>query len=353
MTSFSDLPEDIVVEIMSLLPPESLLRLKYVQKSWYNFINGLLKNKSFVAKHLYNSSNKTSSLVFKCLNKNQRKQQGILTIFNNQDNIMTKYLSHVTKGFEPIHDHPLFQSKFYYLARSHCNGIVCLVLDHSILLCNPTTIKYKFLPNHCFDVNLHWTIRVGFGYDSIDDVYKVVRVFGNLLSCPRAHDFTLGSDCWREISTKVECHVGDDGDYYNFTSNKQVYCKGVYYWLVRNLLPYDEKIQSFDVHDEEFHLISLPNCFQREVCHTNLTQWNGSVALFYYPRNNFCTKPIEVWVYNNGMDSSSTHCWTKKLSILCPLEGAYNIPIAFWKSDELLIRKDKEGLISYNLYREC
>ena len=81
-------------------------------------------------------------------------------------------------------------------------------------------------------------------------------------------------------------------------------------------------------------------------CHTiNLTQWNGSIALFYYPK----FKPIEMWVMHEPNKGNITcHRWTKHLSI-GPLEGIYKIPLAFWKSDELLLREDKQGLISYNI----
>ncbi|POO01830.1 F-box domain containing protein [Trema orientale] len=344
MASFADLPEEVVVEIMSWLPPESLLRFICVSKSWYVLINSLVKNTKFVAKHLYNSSNKSSSLVLMCLKNKYSKTQHheILTIYNDEDN--TEQLSYAAKDFEP---HKLPGTKFFS-AQSHCNGIICLISNHNILLCNPATRGKKFLPNPCFHRDLFMTIRVGFGYDSIHNVYKVVRVFG-FFGDLRAEVHTLGSDtCWREIKMEIE----NKDDYY-YPTSQQVYCKGVYYWLVST--KYEEHnsnqiVQSFDIHDEEFHSIPLPAHFP-SVYNTVLTQWNeSSLALFYYPKAVFAKVPIEMWGMNVSISSKVCNNWTKHLSI-APLEGIYMIPMAFLGSDheELILRDGSLRLFAYNL----
>ncbi|PON56162.1 F-box domain containing protein [Parasponia andersonii] len=298
MASFSNLPEDVVVEIMSRLPPESLLRFKCVQKSWHVLIKALVRNPIFVKKHLYNSSNKISCLFFKCSENNITNRQGILTISDDEDS-PSRYLTYVAKEFVPSLS--LFGSKFY-CPRAHCDGIICQFSDRNILLCNPSTMEYKLLPGPCFDDKPLWRIRyVGFGYDAIDDVYKIVRVY-RCFGLIRADVFNLGSDCWREFKMKIES--GDDELSYYF-GEEQVYCKGVYYWMMREVSSLDEKIRSFDMHDEEFHTISLPHHFRKRIFSTKLTQWKGSLALFYYRKSlRLGRNPIEVWFYDNKMDES-------------------------------------------------
>lgn len=65
MVSFSHLPEKVVEEIMSRLPAESLLHFKHVNKPWYFIVSALMNDMTFVAKHIRNTINKSStSLVF-------------------------------------------------------------------------------------------------------------------------------------------------------------------------------------------------------------------------------------------------------------------------------------------------
>ncbi|KAH0693809.1 hypothetical protein KY285_020906 [Solanum tuberosum] len=52
-------PEDLVVDILSRLPLESLLRFKCVRKHWY----GLIKSASFKEKHFHQKYNGAHFLV--------------------------------------------------------------------------------------------------------------------------------------------------------------------------------------------------------------------------------------------------------------------------------------------------
>ncbi|GMN33000.1 hypothetical protein TIFTF001_003911 [Ficus carica] len=56
-----DLPEEVAVEIMSWLPPESLIQFKCVGKSSYTLIKAPMNDPIFVAKHLHNMSNNNIS----------------------------------------------------------------------------------------------------------------------------------------------------------------------------------------------------------------------------------------------------------------------------------------------------
>ncbi|PON83095.1 F-box domain containing protein [Trema orientale] len=300
MESFSDLPEDILVKIMSWLPPESLFRFKCVQKLWYILITSLvIKNDPFfVAKHLRNSNKKTS-IFFRCIKDEKKLQEGFLNIYKNDgNNSSSDVLSYAIKYFKP-------QSRKYY----------------------------DSFPK---------------GYDDIDKVYKVVKISGYWFDDLTAQVYTLGiNDSWREIKMREGT---DDCDLF---CDKTVCCKGVSYWLLFNVHTFEVIIYSFDMHDEEFRTIPLPDKFQTSSrgyvldWDTSLTELNESLALFYHPKDKYGTvSPIEMWIM---YESSEGHkFWCKHLSI-DPVGGIYKIPILFWKSDELLMMENKKGLVSCNI----
>lgn len=76
--------------------------------------------------------------------------------------------------------------------------------------------------------------------------------------------------------------IENKDDYFPTGPQEQVYSKGVYYWLVsKNYFHehyFTEIVHSFDMHDEEFHTITLPNHFELSFCNTN----NGMNQLFYF-----------------------------------------------------------------------
>ncbi|KAL5787349.1 hypothetical protein ACOSP7_004298 [Xanthoceras sorbifolium] len=54
------LPEDMIIEILSILPVKSLIRFRCVSKSWY----ALVRSSSFISKHLKNDHNIHLILMF-------------------------------------------------------------------------------------------------------------------------------------------------------------------------------------------------------------------------------------------------------------------------------------------------
>ncbi|PON47172.1 F-box associated domain [Trema orientale] len=183
----------------------------------------------------------------------------------------------------------------------HCNGIVCLAdYGKTLVLCNPAIMEYKALPEPCHSEYDFVTLGVGLGYDSRANDYKVVKFGGR--------KFQPG---WSE------------------------HLKAEYV------------IISFDMFDEVFRRISLPDNLQTQQC-IKLAVWNESLALFLYPGERGAPISIEVWVMDDCFGGVKGSCsWTKKLTI-GPLDGIAT-PWTFWKNDELLIEAIDGGLLSYNL----
>ncbi|EXB82461.1 F-box/kelch-repeat protein [Morus notabilis] len=343
----TDLPEDILIDIFSRLPPESILQFKSVQKSWYILITALVKDPVFVAKNFHNNKRKGSFLIYKCF---EDTNIGSLAICNNgADN--EQRLSYGIQDFKPLF--PNRYRKFLNYSRvgvSHCDGIICLAdyYDGRILLCNPATREFKLLPTDpCFyEAKEYRLANVGFGYDSIDDVYKVVCVCAWPSGEFKAHVYTLGNDYtyWRDIPLKTQIIIGDYHSVRSITT-KEVHCNGVCYWLVQDNNAFQQQMYSFDMHDEEFRTIPLPDHIENMgYCNAyklSLTRWNESAVLFFYPPPHWVRKvSIEMWVLRSWR-------WTKHQTTV-PLRGMEKIEAAFYKSDEILI-KEKRGLLSYNV----
>lgn len=359
------LSEDMVVaQIVSRLPPKSLMRFKCVCKLWYNLIN----SPSFVAKNLFNSMhNKFSSsisIVFKrtvlkdnnitdeeeiyhiLRDDSDRKQVllSLLDLCNNHDGD-EQYLHSVVEDFSVP---PPMGLAFTLQIVGHCNGIICLSThagSDRVALCNPSIKEFKFLPKSCLvhPPGVAYVYHVGFGYDSQAKDYKLVRIASSLSfgdHPTRGEVYSLGSNSWREIKTDFRTRT--------YSPGSGLYFKGNYYWYAfeQEEETYKEFILSFDISDELFHHMSVPDSFHvADGSYRNLVVSKQSIALLSYKAGCGVPRTFEVWVMEHWCAAKDV--WTKNL-IIGPLEGI-EIALLFWKSDEFLVVGNDAHAVSYNL----
>ncbi|KAL5538602.1 hypothetical protein UlMin_045877 [Ulmus minor] len=351
LSRFFNLPEDIMAAIISRLPPKSILRCKSVQKSWYFLIKSLMKNQLFLAKH-YKISEKQTSIFFGLQRVNLFLSIHNAKGDNDSINLVVEDLSL-----------PLLESFGTHGYGSNVNGIMCLPdrKNEKVLVCNPATMEFKLLQNSSLNFSNPQLCSkmVGFGYDFIDDVYKVVRVEYSIpthrvngrVGAPvvRAEVCTLGLDSWKEIKMPIKIN--------NFRlCVKQLYFKGFHYWLVSVFNT--EMILCFDFHEEVFHTRMLPprllevgnnNGYGLSLLGLWLTLWNESIALLEFPiRYGTTGLPIEMWIMEECSGSGS--CWSKSLSVHCPGIVGFYRPLTLWKDDEILMKQVlSQGLCLLNL----
>lgn len=205
--AWQNLPGDIKLEILSRLPPKSLLRFRCVCKRWLS----LFSNPSFIHKHLHRtpttSADDETLLIRNCARDSPHRGLSLLNL-KNPTNPLTFNLNH---PFGPFPFPP---------KNNHCdmelvgsiNGLVCLSsrLDGLIsIIWNPATKQYvniptpnlKFLPNQ-------GGTSIGFCFDSLTNDYKIVRVVWfledmELQPRPRVELYLVSTDCWREIEVEV------------------------------------------------------------------------------------------------------------------------------------------------------
>ncbi|GMN61577.1 hypothetical protein TIFTF001_030660 [Ficus carica] len=344
------LPEELLVEILSRLPPESLLRMKCASKSWYVFIKNLVKDPTFVAKHLRSSMSSTYTLFSgyhfcNCDVITPKCSESAFSLVGElSDDNLDDQIHFVTKYLSPL----LILLENYFsdtVERYHCDGIFCIVdifRDHNIALCNPAIKEFRLLPkpSHALKTRGVGFRGVGFGHDPRANDYKVV-VFGyyDLLKPFKAEVYTLTTHSWREIGSglDVDCMPGADN---------YAYVKGFFYWFIWHP---NYMILSFDMCNEAFQTIVMPGDAGSASQSPRLTVWNESVAVIY----SFCDDEgyvlsFEIWVMDNGYDSNKGSCSWNKVRTIGPLVRMAEA-LAFRNDDELLIYNEDGVLCSYNI----
>ena len=347
--SFCHVPEEVVEEIFSWLPPESLIRFKCVCKSWCSLITSLFNDPVFVAKHLHNAHNNIlSPKSLLIIDHDPEEEEDISS--DDDDDILLLNISSDNGEKDDIHfviEELEVQSPFdrRYLSNReftrmmgghirhvkfyHCDGIICLIFGDETMLWNPSLRESKLLPPpksaYKFDICGQVGIT-GFGYDPVANDYKVVKIFPNKLY----EIYSLNTSTWKDITK------GSDEDEYEYSIEgaMQVCYKGLCYWF----LYFNKNMLSFDLHTEEFRVIPLPD--PASIWKRTLKVWIDSIAFIAS-----CENGIEIWVMNYCSDGvSDSFFWIKHLRIVPDVAT----PLIFWKSDELLL-KCMSGFVSCNL----
>ncbi|KAK6122837.1 hypothetical protein DH2020_043418 [Rehmannia glutinosa] len=285
---FSNLPEDIITEILSRLPVKTLLKFRCVSKSWLN----LISSPQFVNAHLKNSTKNNmgfhSRLVFHLRYSPSPKVFHTFSLHPKIDDYESLSVDKLVLSCRPCYAIEIVGS---------CNGLVCVVLDYnSVVLWNPTTRKSKTLPvsDSSLDLSKH-----GFGYDAANDDYKVVEfgcnydTFGYKKSTKR-NIYSSRVDSWRTM--EWPCSDIIDGP--------SVFVNGVIHWKVC-----DEKYQRFwaviaqNVTTETCSSVDLPTLASDDADKVSLGVFGGCLSASFY-----CHNYMDVWVLKEYGDRES---WTK------------------------------------------
>lgn len=341
MASLGILPEGVMIEILSRLPPESLIRFKCVRKSWY----ALISDPKFKAKHFSNSLQHKHVLLKRLVTNNSGNKQNIFSFLKLPLSIdRSLSVSDI--------DLPFDEDFRFFEIRGHSHGLLCLTdLRKDIFLCNPSTREFHKLPPSILllteppvepDGYDSSTNAVGFGYDSKSRDFKVVRVVDfvegpGYFYPPRVEIYDLSKDRWREIETPVCGHVF-------WAPCFEMYHEGTYYWWA-DTEGGTEIIQTFDMSEEVFGRIPVPESFQGTGDrYRSLGVLDGSIVLFHYPSRGD-ERSFDMWEMEK--DESGGVSWSKLLTI-GPVSGIEK-PLLFVSSEELLMEANEGQVILYNI----
>ncbi|XP_075665964.1 F-box protein CPR1-like [Castanea sativa] len=245
----SNLPLDIINDILSRLPVKSLVRFLCVSNRWYILING----QAFIKLHLYRSieSNTDRTLIV--------QEQNACIPF---DYFSVSFHDEIRFG-KPLEIHqPLHCSTMSTDILSCCDGLVCIYNQwgEEIAIWNPLIRKYRKLPSEPIEkppgFSNSWPISLAFGYDKHNDDYKVLRVvrFFNMDKPGKEFEVKVCSirlQCWKKIEDQwpnKEWSICSDS----------VFSNGALHWLVAEEGQSPENIVAFDLATEKFWVIRMP-----------------------------------------------------------------------------------------------
>ncbi|XP_059451338.1 F-box/kelch-repeat protein At3g06240-like [Corylus avellana] len=249
-----DLPEDVIIEILSKLQVKCLLRFKCVCKSWY----ALITNPHFITKHFTWATSHHPHAVLK-----RRYEMGFSWLSNE---ILDQY-DETVELFGDIDLSQLFQDDVYKLLVSGpCNGIFCFAATlledteltlsddyDQIVLWNPATRESKTLPQIQPPPDVTDPVYdFGLGFDPKTNDYKVVRILTFNSQCEVAV-YSLRADSWRVIDSSP------NPSYEIHSPRYPSYLNGVHHWWAHEKGNMNHQILlSFDMGNEMFQEVPSP-----------------------------------------------------------------------------------------------
>lgn len=310
MMSNMDIPILVIMEILLRLPIKSLVRVRYVCKTWYNIIS----DPYFTRMHLARAP--TASLVIQTL---LSYNPGCYSKF-----YMLEHAEWDTRGhslFAPLKKLP---QKFYLLGQNmilltSCNGLLCLsAVRHKkevTCVCNIATGEYMTLPGAKTKDDRFWQTIRGFGYSPKTNQYKLIAELAldkgfrrpDFNPAPRVEVYTLGADSWRIIGDAPYSFVGP---YFGTFLNGALHC------LIQPIDITDSTstfICRFDIEKEEFQPFPGPPIQDLgpnwEIEHIHL----GASGGFLYLCENYPTSSsVDIWVMK---DYGNKQSWMKEFVI--------------------------------------
>ncbi|TYH51866.1 hypothetical protein ES332_D10G310000v1 [Gossypium tomentosum] len=309
-----ELPEALVMEILSKLPVKSLTRFNCVCKYWCSSF----QTPHFISNNYHNNleNNNLNLLLSRC-------------------------------------DGNTFQRYFSQLSNEKYQNYI-----DKAAIWNPSTREFKILPPSSIqrppyfspfeetyltldDVSFD---HASFGFDSKTDDYKVIRfvtlTFVNSEEqYPHPHFmyqvelYSLRSNSWQEIPCPDYKPTG--------TTLGNNYVDGICYWKTETgaYLDFRGLILSFDMGNEKFSILPIPEFVGSfPEYFVNLLVFNGSLGAIVYPTEGIDTS-FDLWVTSEGV-------WTKQFNIKS-ISGVVR-PLGFGKNGDLFLRDTNDEVLLFD-----
>ncbi|KAK6142305.1 hypothetical protein DH2020_022653 [Rehmannia glutinosa] len=337
------LPQEVVIQILTKLPPKTLIKFRCVSKTW----NSLISSPYFISMHTQQtllSDSGTNQIIVRRYSKDQNSEVYSVHLdkedqFPDDKNIRIEY---------PFRD----CIRFYYRIVGSCNGVFCLFDDlfgqaDSILLWNPV-IKRKVIlpaPQASFENMEYYMFVLGFGFDVVNNDYKVVRMAyiqgdNGYIVPPEVEVYALSTKNWHKINGEVpNCVV----EYFW----SQVLINGNVNWVAYRNRGKEVKVENlimlFDLTREVFDEMPLPDALENELP-INLIGVNvkGSLGVVHY-EDRIWSMSCCIWVMTKYGDVKS---WSKLYYV--DFEGGPGMILGFRTNGDVLLSADNLGLVSYD-----
>ncbi|XP_059668804.1 F-box protein CPR1-like [Cornus florida] len=353
-------PQEVLIEILSRVPVNSLLRFRCVSKSWLS----LITSPNFINTHVNQSNNNNSHLLIRYFSLNPSSQERYSVHFDTQTT-----LDHYTEFNCPFKT----RSKTFFRLVGTCNGLICLSDDqfgytYTLIIWNPAIRRCVSLPRPrvCFDVYGPYMFALGFGIDSRTNDHKLVRLAWlqnrvgswdtskgvtrllyaggeeGYLPPPEVEVFSLSTGSWKTVNADAPPYKMID----HFCS--AVFLKGSLHWLAHKRMDdsnrsYHSAILAFDIGREVFDDMILPKRLASKFP-LNLTigMFEETLAVFHYDDWNL-TKRCAVWVMEQFGVAES---WRKQFTV--EIQEGIGAALGFRKNGEMILVKGNDEVVLYD-----
>ncbi|MCL7038915.1 hypothetical protein MKW94_029646 [Papaver nudicaule] len=349
-----NLPDDILVDIMSRLPVESVWECKLVCKKMQKLLDS--RRSSFAKMHVSRQLNKLYcggtdgdkldiGLLFGCITD----ETWHISLFYGglyNDKINTDNTYEYKKTLKKVRHPPMHHDLAKQYIVGSCNGLICLgryynIRIDPIYIYNPVTGEHLNLPKLIIPKGcLLPRIARGFGYLPSTDEYKVVRIFyPDREITGQVQVYTLGSGCgWRTKAIPFP--------YVNHTVPAS-FADGSLYWF------YESEIYAFDLDKEEMRMVPSPPPCHTYALGSSVDDNFGCVVL----RGNLCffhqtlnAPHMEIWSLKKTDVKES---WCKEFSIIYEKRGGEQYVKHFWpimltKNNEIILTSEYRSIHCYD-----
>ncbi|KAL5710458.1 hypothetical protein ACHQM5_021017 [Ranunculus cassubicifolius] len=331
-----EVPQEVVMEILSWLPIKPLLRFKCVSKTWLQL---LTSDPHFINLHTQR---------FSKVNDNNNTNPGIvvLRLENSDFYFSPDYAQHDYNDEDKVIKlEPPFDKSAFVLF-GICNGLLCVSngIDDKfskVYIWNPLVGDHITLPSSTIQSHIpeHGT-TFGFGFHQGTNEYKVIRLCSISDSPTLESEFlshvsvyTLGTESWRTLDD-VPYHIGLDKTMVGRAN-------GALHWFAKKLGT--GVIVSFDIKDEVFREIPGPNGVSYDQYEVSVGDLGGFLSLCTYH-----DKLIQIWVM------SENGSWTYKYKFgrrkILSVFGLFSVLDLLYvsKEGEVIVKKNYRDVILHN-----
>ncbi|KAL5539794.1 hypothetical protein UlMin_044139 [Ulmus minor] len=290
-----DIPDEIVIKILSKLPAKTLRRCMCVCKEWKSLIVDLINT------HLRQSSATKYSII----------------PYGDLSDRLPKLLLLRDKIVDDL-EIPIFKCLqlddethvFTFIFVGSCNGLVCFShCEDCTVIWNPITGDKQLIPKPMLDSNHNkFDYHLSFGFDHINNDYKLVKVMEDYNTLElRIQIFHLSTNSWRKVK-------GFFGYTLALFSTFEI-VNGVLYLMGSRHIRETEInncILQFNFCNEEFQeILDLPSTCKNGGW-IKLSKWKESLALV----ERLSEKLYEEIEYNFWiMNNEQAYSWTKLFKI--------------------------------------
>ncbi|CAN0841621.1 F-box protein CPR1 [Linum grandiflorum] len=323
----SFLPEEMVLDIMVKLPAKTLLRFKCLSTG----IQTLIQSPYFVAAHV----------------EHQRKNHACIALLGTNDifdNGVSRFVvSSLSFPFlnNPNIEHP----KLEYVGS--WNGLVCLNIFKNnensrstlinMVLWNPATSKFCFAPPPLNIASDYDGVVYGFGYDSMSDDYKSVRIAVSINGRAKAEVLSWRERSWTKLTDETQSCLYDRTD---GIQARPMTSKGRANWIVYTSSDF-AMLLSFKLGQEKFEWITPPSLdYDGGMFRRTIGVWKGSLAAFDNKGSS-----TTLWLFDDDEGRDRSCCWSKLFTVQPDsLPGWMSKPEDIW-------RIPGDACISFLVYR--